>query len=264
MKKDSPQIEFSCIGFDAFIKGIAYKGLHKFVDSPDKLESKSQYSDEENFGLCPECRWQTAEMWFNSITTVRQKTLSFETFDKTLNPKAFKISQAFVDNIKDGNSLILWSNSFGTGKTHLAVSIAREYLHKYITNLDIRGTCNKAQKSPVNITSEAEIIDKIRATFDNGQEDSESAIVHRYTNMKLLILDDVGKVTFAKGDFLQRIYYLIIDRIYNNKTSIVLTCNGGLHKLAGHIGEACVSRLYEMCKDNIFEVAGKDYRLEGK
>lgn len=263
MKKDS-QIEYSCIGYEAFLKGIAYSKQHTFMDTLDKVEPKSQYSQEDNFELCQECRQKVSEQWFNSITTPRQKGFSFDNFDKSTNPKAYKVAQAYVDNIKDGNSLIFWSNSFGTGKTHLAVSMAKEYLNRYMGNINIYSSRNSVSKNPVNITSEPEIIDKIRATFDNGQEDSESTIVHRYTNTKLLILDDVGKVTFAKGDFLQRIYFLIIDRIYNNKTSLVLTCNGGIHKLASHIGEACVSRLYEMCGDNIFEVTGKDYRLEGK
>jgi DNA replication protein DnaC len=265
VKETEQKKEFNCRGYEAFIKGIAYNVAHKYTISEDKVKSNNDYAESIS-NLCPECRARAAEIWFNSVTTKRQQDLSFETFKDKESSKAHKVAIAFTHSAikSDDSSLVFWSNSYGTGKTHLAISIARLYLKIYMSTLEMKELYKNAPKNPVNIVSESDLIDKIRASFDNENSDSESKIVQRYTDTKLLILDDVGKVTFAKDDFLHRIYFLIIDRIYNNKTGLVLTCNGGLHKLSGHIGEACVSRLYEMCNNNIYEVAGKDYRQNTK
>jgi DNA replication protein DnaC len=259
------KIEFRCRGHEAFINGVAYNTEHVYTDIATKLNHESEYT-EEITNLCTDCRIKAADAWFRLTATKRQQDFSFETFKDKEESKAYKTAIAFtnVSLLKNETSLVFWSNSYGTGKTHLAISIARLYLIQYMANLKLKEIYKTPPQNPVGITSESEIIDKIRASFDTDCDDSESKIVRRYTNTKLLILDDVGKVTFAKDDFLHRVYFLIIDRIYNNKTGIVLTCNGGMHKLAGHIGEACVSRLYEMCSNNIYEVPGKDYRQDRK
>lgn len=252
------KIEFRCIGVKAFIGGYSnIKGDHLYFDTINKRNPLSDLT----LGLCPECRKKVANKWFESIVPPRMKDLSFETFDSSACPKVYKAAKAFDPT---SSSLIFFSNSYGTGKTHLAVSIIREYLQGYMADYDLIGREFCHHKIPVSVVTESEIIDKIKSSYDNDSEENESDIIHKHTGTQLLLLDDVGKVTFAKDDFLHRIYFLMIDRLYNNQKNVILTCNGGLASLSKHIGEACVSRLYEMCGKNIYEVAGKDYRREAK
>lgn len=255
-------IEFVCIGAKAFVGGYSNKnGVHTYLDTVEK-RNPHPYDPKTNHGLCNDCRIEVSEMWFNSITTDRLKEYSFDSFIEDKNPRAYKFATSFKPG--NGNSVLFWSNSWGNGKTHLSVSIVKEYLKQYMLDYNLWGKEFSQHKNPANIVTEVELVNKIRASFDNEDGDSESEIIQKYTDVKLLVLDDVGKTTFSKDDFINRIYFLIIDRLYNKKTSLIVTCNGGLVKIAKQVGEACISRLYEMCGKDIYEVTGKDYRMEKK
>jgi DNA replication protein DnaC len=125
VKETEHKKEFNCRGYEAFIKGIAYNVAHKYTISEDKVKSNSDYTESIS-NLCPECRMKSAEIWFNSVTTKRQQDLSFETFKDKESSKSHKIAIAFTNAAikSDDSSLVFWSNSYGTGKTHLAISIA--------------------------------------------------------------------------------------------------------------------------------------------
>jgi DNA replication protein DnaC len=258
----SDKVEFRCIGAESFVKGISNsKGDHSYEGDIERV-NPHPYDPKINHGLCNECRIKAAEMWFKMIVPERLQELSFESFIKEKNLKAYKAAHSYKP--ESGNSILFWSESWGTGKTHLSVSIVREYLKNYMLNYNLCGQEFSQHKCPASFITEVELVNKIRASFDDGDEDSESMIIQRYTDVKLLLLDDVGKTTFAKDDFINRIYFLIIDRLYNKKTSLIVTCNGGLVGIGRQVGQACISRLYEMCGSNIFEVAGKDFRMERK
>ena len=255
-------VEFVCIGTKAFVGGYSNKdGVHNYEDTIER-RNPNPYEPRVNHGLCDTCRIEVADVWFNSITNnIFQKT-SFDTFIKDRQPKAYKMATEY--SVKDGNSIMFWSDTWGNGKTHLAVSILREYLHQYMLKFDLWGREFRGEKkNPANMISEAELINMIRASFDDNENyDSESDIVNKYTNVKLLLLDDIGKTTFSKDDFLNRIYYLIIDRLYTKRISLVSTCNGGMVKIGRQVGQAALSRLYEMCGDNRIEITGSDFRRE--
>jgi DNA replication protein DnaC len=202
-------------------------------------------------GLCPPCRKKFVEIWINKFSD-KQKSMDFSTFKD--NPKLIKQASAYLDSLTKGSnkSMILWSSRCGTGKTHIATAIGKEYIN-YCADSVVRCV-------PVRMVTESELISRIRATYDNQSRESESSIIDEVTKANLVIIDDVGKVTFQSRDFIQRVYFLIIDRRYNQNKPVILTSNLGMAKLSGHIGEACVSRLYEMTDGNIIEFVGKDFR----
>jgi DNA replication protein DnaC len=258
------KVGFVCIGAKAFIKGVSNKnGDHTYLDTIDRL-NPMPYDSKVNHGLCDDCRIKASEMWFNSITNNKFQDTSFDTFIKDKNPKPYKSAREY--KVENGSSILFWSDTWGNGKTHLSVSILREYLKQYMLNFDIRRKEFSAiRKIPANMISEAELINKIRASFDDDEErknESENSIINRYTDVDLLLLDDIGKTTFAKDDFLNRVYYLIIDRLYTKKISLIATCNGSMTKIGRQVGEAALSRLYEMCGNNRIEVIGQDFRRE--
>lgn len=257
------KVEFRCIGDDNFIKGYScFKGIHSYQDTIDKVNPRPE-DPRTNLGLCRDCRLKVAGTWFKRIVSEKQWDKSFDTFIQERNPKIYKTTKAFKP--VNGNSIMLWGNTFGTGKTHLSIAILREYLCQYMLNYNMIGhEFDNKHRVPANMTSETELIDKIRASFNDDDGESESEIVARHTDVDVLLIDDVGKVKFAKDDFLNRIYFMIIDRMYNKKKSLIITCNESPTNICSHIGQACMSRLNEMCGNNIFEVTGKDYRMEKK
>lgn len=257
------KVEFRCVGEYNFINGFAcHKGIHSYQDAIDKVNPRSPVPG-TNLGLCEECRLKVADTWFKGMSSEQQWDKSFSTFIQERNPKIYKIAKSF--KVENGKSIMLWGETFGTGKTHLSISILREYLCQYMLNYNMIGhEFDNKHKIPANMTSETELIDKIRASFNDDDGESESEIVARHTDVDVLLIDDVGKVKFAKDDFLNRIYFMIIDRMYNKKKSLIITCNESPTNICGHIGQACMSRLNEMCGSNIFEVIGKDFRKEIK
>jgi DNA replication protein DnaC len=254
------KIEFVCIGAKAFVGGYSNKdGVHTYQDTIER-HNPTPYDYKLNHGLCNDCRIKAADMWLSSLCGERLHSLSFDNFIKEKNLKAYKHALKF--NTTNGQSILFWSKNPGTGKTHLAIAVVREYLHNFMLNYKLWGNEFSPHRNPVNIITETELIDQIRASFSDDSDDTESDVVNRHTNVKLLLLDDVGKVTFSKDDFLNRIYFMIIDRLYNKKISLVITCNSPLMELSRHIGQTCVSRIHEMCGDNIVEFTGSDYRTE--
>jgi DNA replication protein DnaC len=232
--------------------GLGYSGKHVYIGD-----------NWDGIGLCPECIERKPiliEQDFNKITTNRQKDMSFNNFKVTQdNKKQVLAIQTYLKEITEqglSKSMILWSSRCGTGKTHLVVSLLREYI-KY-------GISNDKFHLSANMITESEMLDKVRASYGEDNKESESKIINSITNKGLVVIDDVGKVTSANLDFLHRIYFLIIDRIYGRKTNLIITSNLGMSTLSGHVGEACMSRLYEMTQGNIIEFIGKDFRVNYK
>jgi DNA replication protein DnaC len=256
------KIEFSCIGEKNFRRGYASsKGIHSYQDTPERANPRPP-NPKVNLGLCDECRLIVADNWFKEIVSDKLWGASFSSFIQDKNPKAYKFAKSI--KMDKGVSVLLWSEQWGNGKTHLAISILREYLNQYMLKYNlIDKEFIPKRRNPANMTSEAELIDKIRASFKVDDEgESESEIIDKYTEADVLLLDDVGKVTFSKNDFLNRIYFMVIDRMYNKKKGLIITSNKSPMDIGEHIGGACWSRLNEMCGMNRHEVGGNDYRIE--
>ena len=202
-------------------------------------------------GLCPDCQQKLRESWLNGLLEPRHQPMSFDSFDaeknKAVHAKALKYAET------NSGSLVLWGKRYGCGKTHLAIAVARHTVENWPMS-----AFSYPLKSPVKFTTETELLDKIRASF-NGNAETEHKILEDLSGAKLLVYDDVGKVTPQNYDFLRRISFLLVDRIYRRCGRLVLTTNLGMAELALHMGESCVSRLHEM--GEIVEVKGTDYRL---
>ena len=228
---------------------VGYQNLNtRYHPIPDHtFESETDGQD----GLCPNCLQKLRELWLNNLLEPRHKAMTFDSFNveknKTVYDKALKYAKS------DNGSLVMWGKRYGTGKTHLAIAIAKYTIENWPMT-----SFNYPLKCPVEFATESDLLDSIRATF-NGNEGSEHEIIDGLANSKLLIYDDVGKVTPQNTDFLHRISFLLIDRIYRKCGRLVLTSNLGMAELSLHLGEACVSRLHEM--GEIVEVKGLDYRL---
>lgn len=125
--------------------------------------------------------------------------------------------------------------SAGTGKTHLATALIREY-------------------APFLSTKPQQIFRRLR----DFQKEVETQVIADYVNTRSLLIDDLGteKVT----DFSFSATYEIIDgRWMAKKNGLIITSNLSTDSLVRHIGDRIPSRIAGMCR--IIKLEGRDRRL---
>jgi len=175
----------------------------------------------------------------------------FETFDRSREPVAYQKALACVENQQ---TLVLWGPC-GTGKTHLACAILRRHIEDcgqvtgIYTDRDATGI---ARFLPFG-----DLLRRVRATYGDDSE-SEQGILSRYWKVPILALDDVGNEAAKDPSFSQRIGYAMIDYRYRQELPVILTTNCHPDKLAWHIGQAAVDRLFE--RGEFVEMRSKSYR----
>jgi len=158
-------------------------------------------------------------------------------------------------------SLILFSeNSWGIGKTHLAISICHEVLNRW--NGEPMGC-------PVKFISEPDLFSQIQATYSYNSEEakylpSETDILNQLITVRLLVIDDIGKRKVQDPTFRQRIFFSIIDGRYKTMRPMVITANlnpDGIRDFLGGVeNEASADRLFEMTKGKALRLEGESYR----
>ncbi len=199
----------------------------------------------------------------NSGIPGKFRSATFNSFDKGWQDKAKdyceKYAQIFpADQRPRGYpSLYLWSaKDWGTGKTHLSCAIALSIINRWAGE----GTCPQ-----IRFISEYDLFRSIQATFNYNREegqfkDSEAKIIKDLTYCDLLVLDDVGKQTNLKPDFVQRILFSLIDGRYKLQLPIILTANINADGLKRHLGGASLDRFFEMTGGKSACMDGNSYR----
>jgi DNA replication protein DnaC len=196
----------------------------------------------------------------------------FDTFDSTLQPKAFSAVKQFDPVSHFDDKTDLWSpvqsivlsspGVYGVGKTHLAAALANHLIDTVDAAFISRGQIMR-HHCPVFFVTETRLLGRIRATYNDGAPETESAVFEALAKPDLLIIDDVGKVKPRDYSFLQRVYFEIIDGRYTSEMPIMMTSNLSWAELETHIGGASADRLREMCGPNLIKMTGKSYRTKG-
>jgi DNA replication protein DnaC len=182
---------------------------------------------------------------------------TFGNFDKAKQPAAFKVMQSW-----DGQSLVLASppGIYGVGKTHLCAALAHKLVDSLDSAVSIHGSVVRLPR-PVLFTSEPMLMDRIRATFHDDSAECDEAIYAQLENVRLLIIDDVGKRQPRDLNFTQQVWYRIIDGRYRKQKPVVLTTNLLPVDMEQHIGGAPADRLTEMVGPKGFiAMKGESYR----
>ena len=144
----------------------------------------------------------------------------------------------------------------GTGKTHLAVAIARQLI--------------AAQGADVLFWEQRELLKALQGTFDGNSNVQESDILRPVIGCDVLILDDLGAGRLTP--WTRDVLHDVISQRYSEARAMLITTNfamdhdpasarSGLEgpvPLRDRLGDALLSRLFEMCR--VIEVKGKDYR----
>ena len=126
----------------------------------------------------------------------------------------------------------------GSGKTILAAKIL-------LTTLK-----NAYVDTGLNLTwafiSVPDLFLDIRSSFEDGQELSEKQLIEKYSQLNLLVLDDLGVEKVSQ--WVYQVLYLIINNRYENMKPIIITSNYTLPDLVKHLNDRRItSRIKETC-----------------
>lgn len=134
----------------------------------------------------------------------------------------------------------------GTGKTSLAMLVSQHVL--------------RARRAALIYTG-AELLNEIRATYDDDSAMSYRQLIERLRTADLLHIEDLAVVEQPKPWVLEQFYTVINDR-YQDERSIMFTADvAEPPRLADHVGGRTYSRLMEMCGDPVL-MFGDDYRIK--
>jgi DNA replication protein DnaC len=181
------------------------------------------------------------------------KGKTFQTSNLGINPAAFRHAKAYAQNFdpRKSSGFFLFSHGYGNGKTHLAACIANHVLHQ-------GGYRVRFQKA-------RDLIMDLMHTFTPEADQDQLNYFGWILAFDLLVLDDVGRDSWT--EYRENTYWTVFDRRLEAGLPVVVTSNFALYEpdakdisLGDRIGYGSVSRLRQMCADNIVELRGEDLR----
>lgn len=165
---------------------------------------------------------------------------TFDTFDPSSNKSIYAACKRYVENKvydSEKNGLII-CGSCGTGKTHLAAAIANSLADEGVSVLfDTFGGH----------------LEKLKEEFNSN---GEPKYLNFMKNVDMLILDDVGKE--KQTEWSESVMFGIINSRYESMKPVIITSNFSQSELEDYFGNACYSRLVEMCY--ALSTKGEDFR----
>ena len=179
------------------------------------------------------------ERYKRSGVPERYWTESLDTYQVSneMQKTAARAIGEFLREIKCGafRTLVL-IGSAGTGKTHLACGVVREYGGKYATAPDI--------------------VEVIRRAKSFSADQTEQQIIDSYSHKSLLVIDEIGRGIAATDE--KYMLYQIINARYNTRKPTVLISNFNKADFLQYIGVAAADRLVE--SGDIVEINGESFR----
>lgn len=197
-------------------------------------------------GSCPRCATehkQTALMGRLAIP-LRFQNCTVKSYVATTaeQQKARSAVIKFCQNIREhvdhGDWIVMAGNS-GTGKTHLACAIAK---------------VASAAGYSVLFTRVRPMIKRIRRTWKPGSTETEEDVIRKFTDIDLLIIDEVGVQTGTDNEHLE-LFDVLAERYEQMKSTILISNfpffvdpeerKNGVRGLEDYLGSKVYDRCYE-------------------
>lgn len=198
---------------------------------------------------CYEIR-RVKEQWKNSGLNIDDLDKNFKTYEpwnevtKNLKASTTNYYLRFKDIKNTRNNSILMCGQPGVGKTHLALALANNFI--------------KNDKRKVIYMPYRDVITSLKQNMIN--EDNYKNTINKYQTAEVLLVDDLFKGKITESDI--NIMFEIINHRYINKLPVIISTEYLINDIL-RIDEAIGSRIFEMSKDFIVEIKGKEnnYRL---
>lgn len=200
------------------------------------------------------CMEQTSinRMFKNSGIDPEQRGCTMKDYRITPeNKELFDQASNYIENLLEiysGNSYgkgLALMGTVGIGKTMLATIIANEFMKHRI---------------PVAYVITADLMAELRQSQFGEARDLEARI-KRLVTTPVVFFDDIGKEKAT--EWVQDQYFRIVDGRYRSKLTTIFTTNLSFRELGVRLGDAVVSRLFEMTRDRQVITKAKDYRKFG-
>lgn len=160
------------------------------------------------------------------------KTFDDYQADTKEQQRALRMCKDYADNFeqyrKTGTSILLLGD-VGTGKTHLAASIANQVVRE-------------TKYSSVYTTASG-IVRHVKSTFDKESEMTEGQVYAVYSTMDLLVIDEVGVQNAT--EFELTVMFEVINSRYEEMMPTMVISNRGIADLPKYLGDRVVDRLRE-------------------
>lgn len=195
-----------------------------------KIESERQKAEEKAAAEKKEAA-RIYDLKISCGFSPRNAHVTFDDFkpESPEQEKAKKTAQSYAEHVADGGSgCLIMIGSVGTGKTMLATAIAAKMI-------EARRKCCIARLS--------EMMRDFKDSWRKDSERSESQVMDYYSNVGLLVLDEIG-VQFD-SDTEKMYIFEVIDGRYQNMKPTVLISNLDLAGVKASIGERVYDRLRE-------------------
>lgn len=158
----------------------------------------------------------------------------------------FSGNEKLVTELKhsDSESIVLCGNT-GCGKTHLAVAMIRNAFVNDINrllNIDLSGRSPIVKR--IIFKPVPDLLLEIRQSFRADAQQSEEAIISKYCDAGLLILDDLGSE--KTSEYSITTLYIIIDRRDRDLFPTIITTNLSQKEIEEKLGARIASRLSGM------------------
>ncbi|EMA4435454.1 MULTISPECIES: ATP-binding protein [Enterobacter] len=210
------------------LTGKAYRGVENVKHSQCPECVKAELMDIESSLRA----LRVADLMDNAGIARRFETCEFDNY-QAINPDAAKnlaacqrYTASWPDRLNAGTGLVMTGNC-GTGKNHLAVSMAKSIIRDHLAK--------------VGITDVMRLTRAVKSTWRHNAEITEEDVIERFASLDLLIIDEVG-VQFGSPTEMT-ILQEIINARYESILPTILISNLTFDQLKETIGERIVDRV---------------------
>ena len=174
------------------------------------------------------------------------KTETFESFD-LLEGTQEAAAAALAFALGKGPHILLLTGGAGRGKTHLLQSIGR--------------VCLDAGRS-VRYELVAELLDRLRATYNRDAEESYNEAIDRCHQVNVLLLDDIGLE--KPSEWVVEKVTALVDERYRNGRRLAVATNKTRAQITETMGFRLASRLWDMTPETVkvVHLTCADYRMK--